>query len=70
MKERFEKHNKGFVKTTRSKRPYELGYFEVFNTRREAMWREWELKRKYNTERKKRMIAAFDREKVRALLGL
>jgi hypothetical protein len=34
------------------------------------MWREWELKKKYNTDRKKKMIAAFDQKKIAQALGL
>ena len=65
-----ETHNKGLVKSTKAKRPYSLVYFEIFSTRSEAMWREWELKKKWNTERKKKLIRSFDQSKVRELLGL
>ena len=70
MKKRLREHNGGRVKVTRSRAPFALGYFEEFGTRREAMWREWELKKKFNTDRKKQMIAAFDRRKAEMLLGL
>jgi predicted GIY-YIG superfamily endonuclease len=49
--------------------PWRLGYFEVFARRAEAMWREQEFKKKWNTERKKRLIAEFDRSKIERLLG-
>ncbi len=67
---RLGRHNKGLVKSTRSKKPYELGYFEIFQSRAEAMWREWELKKKWNTDRKKKLIAGFDPKKIRSILGL
>ncbi|HLE33657.1 MAG TPA: GIY-YIG nuclease family protein [Bacteroidota bacterium] len=70
LKERLLKHNRGFVRVTCGKAPWKLGYFEIFQTRREAMWREWELKRKYNTDRKKKMVAAFDQEAIKRILGL
>ena len=68
--DRLRRHNKGMVKATRGKAPYTLGYFEVYQTRAEAMWREWELKRKWNTERKKKLIESFDSRKVELVLGL
>lgn len=37
---RLEYHNKGKVKSTKSRRPFVLHYNEVFNTRKEAMKRE------------------------------
>jgi len=34
------------------------------------MWREWELKKKWNTERKKKLIQGFDEAKISAIMGL
>jgi putative endonuclease len=65
---RFISHNKGRVQSTRRKLPWRLGYFEVFERRAEAMWREREFKKKWNTERKKRLIAGFDRSKIEEIL--
>ena len=43
---RVKAHNAGEgAKYTRSRRPVELVYFEEFETREEAMSREWHLKR-------------------------
>jgi putative endonuclease len=70
LKERLQWHNLGKVKSTRAKRPLDVKYFEIYGTRKEAMWREWELKRKWNTERKKKLIATFDQSKTTELLGL
>jgi len=69
LKKRFIRHNKGQVKVTKSKIPYELGYFESYSTRAEAMWREWELKTKFSTEQKKKLIAEFDRTKIKEILS-
>ena len=61
-------HNKGRVQATRRKMPWRIGYFEAFERRADAMWREREFKNKWNTERKKKLIAAFDRSKIEQLL--
>ena len=61
-------HNKGRVQSTRRKMPWRIGYFEAFERRADAMWREREFKNKWNTERKKKLIAAFDRSKIEQLL--
>jgi len=65
---RLKLHNSGKVQSTRKKSPWHLGYFEVFNRRSDAMWREREFKKKWNTERKKRLIAHFNRIKIEVLL--
>jgi putative endonuclease len=46
LRERVSKHNRGQVKSTKSRIPLDLIYFEEFKTRREAMHREWYLKSK------------------------
>lgn len=43
---RMSKHSDGFSKYTLSKRPLRLVYFEVFESRSEAIRRENEIKRK------------------------
>ena len=40
LQKRFDDHNLGLCKSTKSRRPFELIYFEKFNTRSEAMKRE------------------------------
>ena len=65
---RFISHNKGRVQSTRRKMPWRIGYFEAFERRADAMSREREFKNKWNTERKKKLIAAFDRSKIEQLL--
>ena len=42
---RVSKHNNGFSKYTSSKTPWRLVYFEMFETRKEALQREKEIKR-------------------------
>jgi putative endonuclease len=70
IKARLERHNRGLIRTTKSRAPHRLGYVEEYTTRSEAMWREWELKKQYNTERKRRMIAGFEPERINTILGL
>ncbi|MFH1829936.1 MAG: GIY-YIG nuclease family protein [Pseudomonadota bacterium] len=40
LKERVKKHNAGSVKSTKHRRPFELEYFETFESKREAESRE------------------------------
>lgn len=68
LRKRLLRHNKGYVRSTRSKIPYSLGYFEVYMTRAEAMLREWELKTKVNTAQKKKMIDGFDKNMIRSIV--
>ena len=70
LKERIRKHNKGQIKSTKAKIPYKLAYFEILESRSEAMQREWELKKKWNTKRKKKFIQTFDALKIKEILGL
>jgi len=46
LKSRINAHNAGRVKSTKHRRPFMLVKSETFDTRREAMWREWQLKSK------------------------
>ena len=44
LKKRLARHNRGEVRSTKSRRPFGLVYWEAFATRRDAMKRERELK--------------------------
>jgi putative endonuclease len=70
LPERLRRHNNGIVKSTKSRKPYRLCYFEEFDTRSEAMFREYEIKKKYNTERRRKMIISFDRKIIEKISGL
>jgi len=70
LTDRLKRHNRGLIKTTKAKRPYRLGYYEIYGSRSEAMFREWQLKKQYNTERKKKLIDNFDPQKIKEILGL
>ena len=59
LEKRVEDHNSGRgAKYTKSRRPVELVYYEQFETKEEAMRREWEIKQ-LTREEKKRLIADF-----------
>ena|SRR5699024_7926822 len=46
LEKRLACHNEGKgAKYTRARRPVELAYYETFQTKEEAMRREWEIKR-------------------------
>lgn len=56
LDKRMEAHNSGKgARYTRSRRPVELVYFESFDTKQEAMHREWEIKQ-LNREEKLLLI--------------
>lgn len=53
LKKRIAAHNEGKgAKYTKSRRPVELVYYEEFDTKEEAMRREWEIK--HMTRKQKR----------------
>jgi len=70
LSSRLKRHNTGQVASTKNKHPYKIVYFEEFKTRAEAMKREREIKKKYNTERRKKLILSFDKDKLTLYLGL
>ena len=70
LPDRVKRHNRGSIPATKHKAPYRLAYFEEYATRSQAMFREWELKTKWNTARKKKLIASFDKSLISRMLGL
>ena len=48
LKERFIKHNKGLVYSTRNRRPFELIYYEAYKSEDDARQREHNLKLRRN----------------------
>ncbi len=58
LEKRIKAHNDGKgAKYTKSRRPVMLAYYEEFQTREEAMRREWEIKQ-MSRQKKMRMISA------------
>lgn len=61
LEARIQAHNSGNgAKYTRSRRPVRMVYYEVFETRQEAMRREWEVKQLTRKE-KLALIAEWKR---------
>ena len=52
IKERLERHNSGFVISTKNKRPWNLLGTEGYSTRELARWKEYKLKRSANEKNK------------------
>jgi len=44
LRNRFLKHNQGLVKSTKSRIPFELAYYEAYKSKQEAKDREFSLK--------------------------
>ncbi len=64
LKKRIEMHNSGKgAKYTKARLPVELVYYEVFDTKEEAMSREWHIKRLSRSEKQK-LIEAADLKKL------
>ncbi len=59
FKERIKKHNRGEVKSTKSKKPWLLVYREVFETLSEARKRELKLKSFKNRKALEKLIKHF-----------
>lgn len=54
LEKRVEDHNSGRgAKYTKSRRPVELVYYEQFETKEEAMRREWEIKQFTHQQKEK-----------------
>ena len=68
LKKRLASHNAGKgAKYTRSRHPVTLVYFEEFDTKEEAMSREYAIKQLSRKE-KLELIANFDKKSVTAIL--
>lgn len=71
ISKRVEKHNSATgAKYTRSRLPVKLAYYETFETKEEAMSREWEIKHKYTRKEKEKLIknanTSIQRERYQA----
>lgn len=64
LEKRIEIHNSGKgAKYTKARLPVELVYYEAFDTKEEAMSREWHIKRLSRSEKQK-LIEAADLKKL------
>jgi len=59
LSERLFKHNKGYSSSTKAKKPWELVYFEEFETRNQAARRELEIKRNKSRKYIEELISKF-----------
>ena len=53
---RLIEHNRGRVRSTHTRKPFELIYTEEFNTRSQARWRERHLKTAWEKKKLKRSL--------------
>ena len=68
LRARYKRHNSGFgAKYTRGRTPVKLIYFEVFETKSEALKREIKIK-KMSRLRKERLVLNFDKGKFSTYL--
>ena len=64
LEKRIEMHNSGKgAKYTKARLPVELVYYEAFDTKEEAMSREWHIKSLSRSEKQK-LIEAVDLKKL------
>lgn len=64
LEKRIHAHNNGTgAKYTKSRRPVELVYYEIFATKQEAMSREFRLK-KLSREQKVKLINSFGQKSI------
>jgi putative endonuclease len=61
LNERLEKHNHGYVRSTKSYRPWEMMYYEEFITLKEARKRELEVK---SWKSRRRIEALINKSKL------
>lgn len=63
LQKRIETHNKGKgAKYTKTRLPVKLRYFETFESKREAMKREWYIKHNFSRQDKLALIRGFNNE--------
>ncbi len=62
LKRRLARHNGGWVRSTKARRPFVLVYWEELQTRSEAMRRERKLK-SFKKKDKLKLVEAFRRTK-------
>lgn len=66
LKKRLQAHNNGTgAKYTRTRRPVKLLYFEAFQTKEEAMRREWQIKQMTRVEKLKLVNNTENRVELR-----
>jgi len=64
LKRRLERHNSGYLRATKKRRPFKLVYCESFGNKREAIKREYFLKSKVGGPTKKSLVENFPKEEL------
>jgi len=65
LKQRLKKHQEGLTRSTKSRRPLELVYYESFTTRKEALSREHQFKNgRTRKETRDKLIRTFPPSKL------
>ena len=67
IQERLQHHNKGYTKSTKAKIPWNIVYYEKYDTRSEAVRRELEVKKKKSRQYIEELISKSSKE---ILMGL
>jgi len=70
LKDRLKRHNENRERATRKRGPWELVYYEEYDTRSEAIKREYFLKSPEGGPQKKELVADFPGEKLEEIKGL
>jgi putative endonuclease len=70
LKRRLERHNSGYSKATKKRKPFKLVYCESYQNKNEAIKREYFLKSKIGGPTKKSLVENFPREKLERYLKL
>jgi putative endonuclease len=64
LSERVQHHNSGYSKSTKAKMPWQLVYYESYNTRSGAVKREVEIKKKKSRKYIEELISEFPKDKI------
>ena len=59
LSERVQHHNSGYTKSTKAKIPWQLVYYESYNTRSEAVKRELQIKKLKSRKFIEELVSAF-----------
>jgi len=70
LKRRIERHNSGYSKATKKRKPFTLVYCESYENKNEAIKREYFLKSKIGGPIKKGLVESFPREELEKNLKL
>jgi putative endonuclease len=64
LKRRLDRHNSGYSKATKKRKPFKLVYCESYQNKNEAIKREYFLKNKIGGPTKKNLVENFPKEEL------